>query len=179
MKNSIILSAMLAVIALTSCTRKTYFYSSTLTKLNEHNQPLTHVQFYTDKEMVLKREVASDKLDVSSGKIRLENGRFIHRIVFKKETPGICIAQDTGKLSMQFEKGDHKIIHFRLHTDGTYVFDESTGESNFIHYGGEQYYHNNNDEQVRLMVSKKIVNSVDDDKRVVKGIRLKKRFIFF
>jgi len=53
--------------------------------------PLSRLQYYVNKTIVLEREVAdSELLTIKSGKIKLKEGRIVNTIILNKNTPLKC-----------------------------------------------------------------------------------------
>src|SRR3954469_16949404 len=59
-------------------------------KLEKENIDLKQVQFYIDQKLVLDRNLGDQKIEVTSGVVKLENGKYINQVVVPAFTPGVC-----------------------------------------------------------------------------------------
>ena len=78
-------------------------------KLDKENIDLKQVQFYVDQKLILTRNLGDQKLEVKSGIVRLENGKYINDVIIPALTPGICESTDNDKLMISFEKGNNDL----------------------------------------------------------------------
>lgn len=78
-------------------------------RLERDNIDLKQVQFYIDQKLILSRNLGDQKVEVSSGVVKLENGKFINEVIVPAFTPGICESTDNDKLMVSFEKGNNDI----------------------------------------------------------------------
>jgi hypothetical protein len=75
-------------------------------RLEKENIDIKQVQFYVDQKLILSRYMDNNKAQVSSGKVRLENGRYVNEVVVNPFTPGVCEEISNGNLMVNFEKGN-------------------------------------------------------------------------
>src|SRR6202012_4177808 len=78
-------------------------------KLEKENIDLKQVQFYVDQKLILNRNLGDQKVVVSSGVVKLENGKYINEVIIPSFTPGVCESSDNGKLLISFEKGNNSL----------------------------------------------------------------------
>ncbi len=78
-------------------------------KLEKENIDLKQVQFYVDQKLILSRNLGDQKLEVKSGVVKLENGKYINDVIIPSFTPGICESTDNDKLMINFEKGNNDL----------------------------------------------------------------------
>ena len=78
-------------------------------KLEKDNIDLKLVQFYVDQKLILSRNLGDQKVEVSSGVVKLENGQFINEVIVPAFTPGICEGTESDKLMVSFEKGNNNL----------------------------------------------------------------------
>jgi hypothetical protein len=78
-------------------------------KLEKDNIDLKQVQFYVDQKVILSRNLGDQKVEVSSGVVKLENGKFINEVIVPAFTPGVCESTDNDKLMVSFEKGNNDL----------------------------------------------------------------------
>ena len=100
-------------LTITSCSvPKSYFTVGIRTKVESKSIPINKLQFYVDRDVELRRELSSGDMKVSSGKVKFENGKYIHIILLKKYTPGICTNYYDNAVDISFELGDGKNLTF-------------------------------------------------------------------
>lgn len=78
-------------------------------KMERDNIDLKQIQFYIDQKLILSRNLGDQKVEVSSGVVRLENGKFINEVIVPAFTPGVCESVDNDKLMISFEKGNNDL----------------------------------------------------------------------
>ena len=79
--------------------------------LERSNVDLKKVQFYVDEKLVLTRDLGSETAQVSSGVVKLENGRYINEVIIPAFTPGIVERSAPDGLYISFEK-DNNYLKF-------------------------------------------------------------------
>src|SRR5574343_1949028 len=77
-------------LSISSCSRKISFNTDVRNRVASTNTPLTKLQYYVDRTVELKRVITTGDTKVSSGTIKVENGKSIQIIKLKRNTPGIC-----------------------------------------------------------------------------------------
>jgi len=102
----------LFILFLSSC--KVYFTQERRDQLVAKNIPMTKVQFFNSKTILLHREIP--KLDlgiIDTLKTRKDDSIQVEEILIKRNTPGICVIDTTNnQLEICFETGDNRIIKF-------------------------------------------------------------------
>jgi hypothetical protein len=78
-------------------------------KLDRDNIDLKQIQFYVDQKVILSRNLGDQKVEVSSGVVKLENGKFINEVIVPAFTPGVCENTENDKLMISFEKGNNDL----------------------------------------------------------------------
>jgi hypothetical protein len=78
-------------------------------KLEKENIDLKEVQFYIDQKLVLSRNLGDQKVEVKSGVVKLENGKYINDVIIPPFTPGICNGTENDRLMISFEKGNNDL----------------------------------------------------------------------
>src|ERR1700744_5609828 len=78
-------------------------------KLEKENIDLKQVQFYVDQKLILSRNVGDQKVVVTSGVVKLENGRYINEVIVPPFTPGLCEGTEGDRLMISFEKGNNDL----------------------------------------------------------------------
>lgn len=181
----LLLSSLLLIITLvSSCSGpKSYFTAEIRKKIEDNSIPPTALQFYVDRDVELRRDLSSGEVKVSSGKIKFENGKYIHIILLKKNTPGICTEAGGKYLSISFETGEGKNLKFGVVKDAAanavyQIFakewiKKSSTEIGKITYDGQTYYIQPAGADASLMIQKKVVGKLEIKKRTMKGRKIK------
>jgi hypothetical protein len=184
----------ISVILISCSTRKTYFTEATRNRLESKAIPISKIQFYIDRDVELRRELSSGDAKVNSGKVLFENGKYVHIILLKKHTPGVCTKLYTGKIDVSFEIGNDKSITFSASKDGIYkiaAIDWKDQNGGKILYEGETYYivdngkyestpilfvyDNNsrpNGQEAILLINKSVEEKINIEKRKMTGRKL-------
>ena len=136
----------ISLATLISCsTSKTYFNTHIRNMIEQDGVPLSKLQYYIDRDVVLTREIVKGEAKVTTGVIRFEKGKYQNIITLKKNTPGVCINNTPGKLLISFEVGDGKVITFgkgKFANQGEaykILISEWVGSNGLIMYEGKQY----------------------------------------
>jgi hypothetical protein len=178
--------AFIAVAGISACsTPKSYFTAETKNRIDANSIPVQKLQFYIDKDVELRRELSSkDDTKVSSGKVILENGKYVNIILLKKGTPGICTNANGGMLDIAFESGNNKNISFALPLGANsntayslsaekWLNNYNTAEVGKITYDGQVYFMRFNGARPKLMIKKSDINNYEVNKRTMKGRKIK------
>ncbi len=78
-------------------------------KLEKENIDLKQVQFYVDQKLILARNLGDQKLAVSSGVIKMENGKYVNEVIVPAFTPGVYDGSEGERLLINFEKGNNNL----------------------------------------------------------------------
>jgi len=97
-------------------------------RLEKDNIDLKQVQFYIDQKLILSRNLGDRKIEVSSGVVKLENGKFINEVIVPAMTPGVCESTENDRLLISFEKGNNNLA---FGPGSGYTFDQ------YVLYGTE------------------------------------------
>lgn len=165
----------LVVLVFASCsTPKTYFTSSVRSKIEASDIPVTKLQFYVDRDVELRREVASGSAQVSAGVVKFENGKYVNIITLKRNTPGVCTRAYEDKIDVSFEMGEGRYLTFgKLKKDNrapyTLYADSWGRELGEIKYDGKTYYILPSGSEARLMIKKNALTTLKVEKREMKG----------
>lgn len=169
----------LMALLLSSCSQRVYFTNSIRERMENNNINLKTIQFYNDKEVTLKRELETGQTAVKSGKVKLVDGKYIHFIILKAITPGVCTDSDSSGIKISFETGDGKELEFApLHQwsdNAPYQIQALDWKSDFgkVKYDNEIYYIQPEGRDAAVMIRKSMLKKRDIDKRRMKGRRLK------
>jgi hypothetical protein len=162
----------------TSCSYKSYFTPNTRKLIEAKSIPLSKIQFYVDRDIVLERDVSSGEAEVKSGKVTIENGKTINRIVLRKNTPGICTNIRPNSLDISFETGDGKSIIFSEVANGKPSDPYQISAEKWIKdlgqvtYDGNIYYILPSGSDAKLLIMKKVIKNITVQERKMKGIEV-------
>jgi hypothetical protein len=183
--NTLKATLFLLVLSLSACgIPKSYFTVGVRTKLEGASIAMEQLQFYVDRDVELRRELASGEAKVTSGKVKFENGKYIHIIYLKRFTPGVCTAVAADRLDVSFEMGDGKSLVFGVPAGaspevGYQIFAQewvrtqgSRREVGKITYDGNSYFIQPNGIAARLLIQKSVVDKFEVERRVMKGRKI-------
>ncbi len=180
MKVKTLFFAALVIVLASSCSKKVYFNTQIHETLEVSDIPVTNLQFYNDKKIVLKRKLTSATTRIESGTVQLKDGEYIHFLILNKKTPGICKKTNDDELNIAFESGDGKFLKFKrikgkdLSREYELILDgpnNSTTSPKVIYDGMEYFVHQGKD--VRLMVERDDVSKVKVKKDRMKGVKIR------
>jgi hypothetical protein len=184
---SIITLTIISGLALSSCStlQKSYFTVDTRRRVEEKAIPVEKLQFYIDKDVELKRELAARDAKVTSGKVVFENGKYVNIVYLKAGTEGVCTMALNNVLEISFENGDNKNIRFavpeRASSAAVYTlfadqwvnsynaYNPNVVQTGKIVYDGDIYYMRFTGERPRLMIQKTAKDKYQVNKRVMSG----------
>jgi len=174
MKNALLIG--ISAVLFGSCsTPKTYFNSSVRSQVENSSISLEKLQYYVDRDVEIRREVSSSSAKVSSGVIKLENGKYVNIVTLKKNTPGVCTKTYPDKIDISFEVGDGKYLTFgklkNRDINAAYTLYANSWLNNLgeINYDGKQYYILPEGSEARLMIKKNVLHTIKVDKREMNG----------
>lgn len=167
--------ALIGIVLLSSCAaHKSYFTSDVRTRLEKNNISIEKLQFYVDRNVELRREVASRDAKVTQGKIRLINGKYVNIIKLKKYTPGVCTGFYTNSINVAFESGEGDNLGFGVPPYGSnnvyqiLAQDWKNGAGKII-YEGNTYYIMPEGVEAKLLIDKNVIDRFDVKTRTMKG----------
>ena len=169
------------VVFLTSCSSsKSYFTADTRNKIEQSSIPIEKLQFYIDKDVELRRELASGDATVKSGKVAFENGKYVNIILLKKGTSGVCTGVYKNSLDVSFESGENSSLVFSAsngrNANGSYRLDAekwikpyNSAEVGRVTYDGGVYFMRFSGPRPKLMIKKTSNDKYEVNKRVMSG----------
>lgn len=174
-----------ALVGLTACSSpKSFFTADTRNKVQEKGIPLEKLQFYIDKDVELRRELVSRDAKVRSGKVKIENGKYINIILLEKGTQGVCTGENQNTLDIAFESGEGKNLVFdlpggRSFTNNVYSLEAEKWLKPFngpeigkITYDGDVYFMRFTGPRPKLLVKKTSKDKYEVNKRVMSGRKI-------
>lgn len=186
MKSIATLSVIFAI-TLASCStaKKSYFTVDTRKRVEEKAIPMEKLQFYVDKDVELRRELASRETKVTSGKVVLENGKYVNIILLKAGTFGVCTRALNNNLEISFESGDNKNIRFGVPNSASSgavyslfadqwisnnnSYNREISKVGKVVYDNELYYLHFTGDRPKLLIQKSAKDTYEVNKRVMSG----------
>ena len=167
--------------AFSSCSPRLTPFSQDLYYENDWtDNDLKRIQFYLSEDIILRRGVSEGSSTISSGKIKIVNGKKIEETKIKKGTSGVFLFRPKDDLfAVSFESGDRSYLIFgpSAKKEGMYTlraaeWDKDKGQGE-ITYNGEKYYTPSKSAYATLMVDLKKAGSSTVKSRTAKGRTVK------
>ncbi len=176
MKHKLIILGLLTAASFSSCSRKILFNTDVRARVEATNTPLTKLQYYVDRRVEFKRVVTSGETKVSSGTIKVENGKQVQIIKLKRNTPGVCTQVLADRMLVSFEDGPNKNLVFVFPKGGTYkssyvlqVNEVDRNGNGKINYDGKVYMVAASGVRAKLKVKKSVATKMNVKKTKMKG----------
>ena len=175
MKKYPFLAILSSVLIFASCSNsKTYFTPAIRARVEANSVPLSKIQFYVDRDIVLKREMDKGETKVTNGELKFENGHYINIITLKKGTQGVCTNVFPNKISISFEVGGNYINFGRTKqgtsTDPYRVLANSwVSDYGIITYEGKEYHIEESGTEASIMIKSKWLKTSQVESREMKG----------
>jgi hypothetical protein len=169
------------LIGFSSCnTRLTPFSEDLYHENGWSDDDLKRIQFYLSEDIILRRGVSEGSSTISSGKIKIVNGKKIEETKIKKGTPGVFLFRPKDdRFAVSFESGDKSFLIFgpSEKKDGMYTlraaeWDQDKGQGE-VTYNGKKYYTPSKSAYATLMVDLKKAGSSTVKSRTAKGRTVK------
>ena len=129
----------------------------------------------------MRRGVTKGSSTISSGKIKIVNGKKIEETKIRKGTPGVFLFRPKeDRFAISFESGDKRFLIFgpSLRNDGKYTLRAAEWDKEMrqgqITYNGKKYYTPSKSAYATLMVDLKKVGNSSMKSRTAKGRTIKK-----
>jgi len=180
--SSVLVASLLGILSGCSSSRKMSrdyvpFTSQLKHRLERDSIDIKKVQFYIDQKLILSRYLDDEKAQVTSGKVRLENGKYINEVIVPPFTPGVCEDIQNGNLMISFEKGSSD-MGFGLgsgYTANTYVlygYDWRNGTA-VVNFDNKKFRVRcatcTDVAMTRLLIKKNVVDKVEKKTHVLSG----------
>ena len=157
------------ILAFSSCAPKLMFSEEERLKLVENGMDIRTVQFFNDKEIVLRRKMNSTDLSVRGGVIKTLDGSQVEEIRIMRYTPALVDSFSNGRLYVRFERGDDRQLIFYRNTFSMYQIDAEKwlkGKGK-VEYAGKVFFIENVGNDALLVVKKtKEYRNATSSKRV-------------
>ncbi len=166
----------MSVLTMAACSSsKTYFTPSIRNAIERGNQSLTKVQFYIDRDIVLKRELETGETKITSGKVIIENGRTINIVTLKKNTPGVCVLQKKDIIGVSFEAADANFVTFGktkfagANDPYRVLANNWIGEEGIVTYEGKQYRILREGSEASILIKSKFLKNYKVEEKTLSG----------
>ena len=141
---------------------------------------LEKIQFYLSEDIILRRGVTKGYSSISSGKIKIVNGKKIEETKIRKGTPGVFLFRPKeDRFAISFETGDKKFLIFgpSQKNNGKYTlraaeWDKEKRQGQ-VTYDDKKYYTPSKSAYATLMVDLKKVGNSSIKSRTAKGRTVK------
>ncbi len=172
---------LLGLIGLSSCSpRLTPFTQDLYYENGWTDNDLEKIQFYLSEDIILRRGVSEGTSTISSGKIKIVNGKKIEETRIRKGTPGVFLFRPKeDRFAISFESGEKRYLIFgpSQRRDGKYTlraaaWDKSKDQGE-VTYNGKKYYTPTKSAYATLMVDLKKIGSSTIKSRTAKGRTVK------
>ena len=175
---NIISTSLIALVFVACSTPKTYFTAAIRSELSANHQSLNKIQFYNDREIVLRRDVKTGEAKVTDGKVVLENGHNVNIIRLKKNTPGVCVLERNNILGIAFDQSNNNFITFgktkqAMPNDPYRILaNEWINEYGVINYDGKQFHIEPAGTEASIMIKSKILRKLNIQQHEMKGRKI-------
>jgi hypothetical protein len=166
----------LSTIILASCSSsKTYFTQAIREDVERSNVDMKKIQFYADRDIVLKRELDNGEVKVTSGKVQFENGHYVNVITLKKGTPGVCTFLRNDVVGISFEEGNDKFLTFgktkRAQASDPYriLANDWVRDYGVIQYEGKSFHIEPAGTEAAILIKSKWIQKTKVESREMKG----------
>ncbi len=176
MKHLIII--FIAALTITSCKNLVPYTESLRSQNGWSDNQVKRIQFYTSRDVVLQRQIATDETAIEGGKIKIRDGKKIEEIIIKRGTPGVVVSlPNSTKMLVSFEKDDNHHLSFGVNPEQANRFvllaSEWKNGVGKVTYDGKNYFTSPDGAYTSLMVDLRKIQSVELNQRVAKGRKVR------
>ena len=138
----IVFSGVLFIFLMASCSKTIYFTQDMRRDLSKNYLSIDKIQFYNSKKIILRRNLSYADTKVARGKINLENGQYVEKIIIPKKTPGVAVSEGNNYINVAFEDGPNRFLKFVLNGDNEYQISAGKWEQGYgkVKYDTLVYY---------------------------------------
>lgn len=180
--SSVLIAGLIGILAGCSSARKMSrdyvpFTSQLKQRLERDSIDIKKVQFYVDQKLILSRYLDDERAQVTSGKVRFENGKYINEVIIPPFTPGVCEEIQNGNLMISFEKGSSDMgfglgSGFTANTYVLYGYDWRNGTA-IVNFDNKKFRVRcatcTDVAMTRLLIKKNVVDKVEKKTHVLSG----------
>jgi len=172
MKKLFVFSSVVGVLLLLgSCSKTIYFTQDMRNNLIKNYLSVDKIQFYNSKKIILRRNLSYADTKVARGRINLENGQYVERIIIPKKTPGVAVSEGKNYINIAFEDGTNRFLKFVLNGDNEYQISATKWEQGYgkVKYDTLIYYIEPKSSRAVLKVVKNDNYNLQKNTRRLKG----------
>jgi hypothetical protein len=138
---------------------------------------LQRIQFYLSEDVVLIRELRSDRSLIRRGTVKVIDGREVEQIVFKRNTPGVfTFSPKSQRVAISFENDNDNYLVFGPNPKNgdryTLLASDWQRNSGTVNYAGREWRVSSADAFASLLIPLKRIREGDTRGRVVGGRRV-------
>lgn len=155
------------------------FTRSLYQERNWTENELKRVQFYLSENIVMRRQVSGSTFEVTSGEIKIVDGRKVEEIVVPRGTPGILLFRPKeSRFAVSFEEGnDNRYLVFGPNpkAGGRFVLlaSEWNRRQGKVTYDGRKWDVDAGSAYSSLMVDLKKIRKVSVNSRTARGRKIR------
>ena len=167
------------LLAFSGCARYTPFTQQLFAEYRWTEPELKRIQFFLSSDIVLRRELGSSNVSISSGTIRIKDGRRVEEIVIRQGTPGVFMfSPKEDRFAIGFEDGkNNRYLMFgpnpRQGTRYALLGAEWDRQGGSVTYDGQQYQVDAQGALSHLLVNLKRARRLDVSSRVAGGRKVR------
>lgn len=168
----------IAALILSSCSPSLSPFTQRLYNENSWTESeLKQIQFYLSEDIVLRRGLKGMSSEITSGEIKIKDGRKVEEIVLRRGTPGVILfVPKDNRFAVSFEEGDKKFLMFgpnpKVNDRYVLLASEWKNQRGKVSYGGERYWVDASRGLSSLMVDVSRARNVSVRSRTAKGRRV-------
>jgi len=166
-------------LSLSSCASRLVYFTEPLRQREAWTEAdLRKIQFYTSRDIVLSRSLGKEETVIESGRVILQEGRRIERVVIPARTPGVLVMMPGEKrLGISFEaEGREAFLMFGPQANNgdrySLLAQEWTRDSGKVNYQGRTYRAEPASAYASLLVDLRRTGSSDESVYRVRGRRI-------
>jgi len=176
-KINLLLSLAMFSLLISSCSPKLTPFTENLYNENGWSEnELKQIQFYTSKDIVLRRQASKGSSKIERGEIKIVDGKRVEQIVIRKGTPGVFLfTPRSDRFAVSFESSDEEdpylIFGPSKKARGRYVLRAKEWENRQgkVSYAGRTYYTPSESAYAVLMVDLRRIRDTKVKSRTAGG----------
>jgi len=154
---------------------RTYFTSNIRSRVESNQVPLEKIQFYADRDIVLRRDLETGETRVNAGVVKIENGHSVNIVTLPKNTPGICTVVKNNVVGISFEPGENHYLNFgktkNAQPNDPYriLASEWVNDYGVVNYDGKKYHIQSEGTNAAILIKTKMLRKNTLEERKMKG----------
>lgn len=139
---------------------------------------LQRIQFYVSKDIVLRRQLNTGTTEISSGEIKIVDGKEIEEVIIREGTPGVFLfSPKTNRLAVSFDSGsDTRFLMFgpnpKVNNRFVLLGSDWDRRSGKVTYDGQSYWVDSEVAYASLMVDLKKISKTKIKSTTASGRRI-------